>query len=116
MMHTDILYIHALPCVCILWCSCRQHRGLLLDLLYTWAASSPALQPPQLPPTCLARVAIRSQELDQMWRRVCIEVAPGPELSVMRRLVVTKGRGFLEHFSPTLGNPFGVTDEWNYFK
>ena len=57
-----------------------------------------------------------SPEHDQLFRRICIEVAAGPELQTLRQLAVKKGRGFLQHFSPSIGNPFAAADEWNYFR
>jgi hypothetical protein len=51
----------------------------------------------------------------QLLRRIALE-ASGPEVRVLRQLAKTKGREFLAHFSPTVGNPFGSTPEWDYFR
>jgi hypothetical protein len=51
----------------------------------------------------------------QLLRRIGLE-ASGPEVALLRQLAASKGRGFLAHFSPSVGNPFGNTPEWDYFR
>ena len=58
---------------------------------------------------------LRVCTLLQLLRRIALE-SSGPEAPVLRRLASSKGRGFLAHFSPTVGNPFGGTPEWDYFR
>jgi hypothetical protein len=51
----------------------------------------------------------------QLLRRIGLE-SSGGEVSVLRQLAVSKGSTFLNHFSPTVGNPFAATAEWDYFR
>jgi hypothetical protein len=108
----------------------RAHRAALLDALAAWGAApeppeaaAPARPPPGAglpePPSggCEARVAARSPEHDGLVRRIRLLVPPGPELGWLRDLIASKGPGeFMSVFSPTLGNPFLGTAEWDYFR
>lgn len=51
----------------------------------------------------------------QLLRRIGLECG-GAEVALLRRLAVAKGPDFLQHFSPTVGNPFANTAEWDYFR
>jgi hypothetical protein len=51
----------------------------------------------------------------QLLRRIGISAA-GPEVPLLRRLAVEKGRSFLAHFSPRVGDPFHDVREWDYFR